>query len=52
MKNFDKFDVQELTVRETESINGGFGIVIAGIGAGIAAFSLGYAFGKDLYHMI
>ncbi len=42
---------RDLNAQELNSINGGFGAILAGVAILIAGSSFSYNLGKDFYHM-
>jgi lactobin A/cerein 7B family class IIb bacteriocin len=50
MKNIDKLEIIELTKNQMEETEGGFyALIIAGVGACLAAYAAGYVTGKAIF---
>ncbi len=45
-------NIVPLTEEELRNTEGGFAIILAACALGVAGFGLGYAMGKDLYHIV
>ncbi|WP_190810309.1 class IIb bacteriocin, lactobin A/cerein 7B family [Flagellimonas sp. S3867] len=51
MKNLNTLAVEELSQKELESTNGGFGALLGGLALLVAGSAFAYQLGKDFYHM-